>query len=342
MAIKAITPKELQDMDLDTYTKRAQQMLNKMTGQDGKSEDLKFIFIDDYDFEKTSDLEEQPVFIAGTNFDRVWKDADIRKLNKVGYKQDIMHGGCRVIEGKLHMFDLDGGSIMNKDVDLKFKEYLKDMQKASVFKGWEFHEGLLPDGLKKKAKAEIKNFDRGNQKISDKHKAEYETMFTAVKVTSDKKTREAYKKLFNDIKKKAESLEVFDDDEFSTYFDQLRLKEVIFDPNAQAHILKQIMALFDSYENDEDEDLFETEEDKKAANAERIRLAKEVPELWKALNPLFIKAYEMPELKEDDFDVGKFREKLKLYQSLLEALGEVRSDLIDIYKFYAKQIEKMA
>ena len=337
MAIKAITPKELQDMDLDTYTKRAQQMLNKMTGQDGKSEDLKFIFIDDYDFEKTSDLEEQPVFIAGTNFDRVWKDADIRKLEKAGYKQDIMHGECRVIDGALHMFDLDGGSIMNKDVDLKFKEYLKDMQKASVFKGWEFHEGSLPAPLEEKAND---NFDRGNQGVSDKHKAEYEKAFQVVKVVrGDEASIKSYKELLARIQEKAKSLGALDDDEYVTYYTQLtKDANVVFDPNAQESVLKKVMAFFDAYENDKAEDLFDTPEDKKAADEERVRLAEEIPKLWKNLAKIYAKAEKLPKLTEDDFDTSTFEEKRKIYEELLDASGEVRSNLMDVGKFYFRLI----
>ena len=237
MAIKAITPKELQGMDLDSYTKRAQQMLNKMTGQDGKSDSLKFIFIDNYDFEKTSVLEEQPVFIAGTDLGKIWKEQDILKLGKAGYKQDIMYGSCRVIEGALHMFDLEGGSIMSKDLDLKFKEFLKDMQKASVFKGWKFHEGSLPVNLDEKS-----------------------------------------------------------------------------------------------------EDLSDRAEDGKAADNERIRLANEIPKLWENLAKIYAKAEKLPELTEKDFDTSMFEEKRKIYQELLDASGEVRSDLMDVGKFYFRLI----
>ena len=145
MAVITIPLEDLQELDKDQYIKKAQTMLTNMSKT--KNEKYGFVFIDDYKFDEKDldgdgDLQSQPVFITGNKHDSVWKPKHITELKNDGYKQDLMYGTCWCDENKkLHLSDLKGGSIMKKNLDLKFLNYLKDVSRPKVFDDWEFDDG---------------------------------------------------------------------------------------------------------------------------------------------------------------------------------------------------------
>ena len=222
---------------------------------------------------------------------------------------------------------------MGKNLDLKFSNYLKDMQKKNVFKALDFQAD-------KSKSSELEFDDEVDVENEVEVHEKYEGMFEPVKGTSGKITEDIeYMNLIASLNSKAEELDALGDEELEECLDELGEEAIYKDVDKQKIIIEKIKAIFVAYEKDDDENLFYTDEDKKAANKMRKALVKEIPDLFDDLSDTFqeaLDAYESTDGKPVKLDLTT---KSEIFAQILNACGELRSDLMDVYKVYFRVIK---